>query len=69
MRAAWPVSEEAVIFVFSMDAQRGAHLLARRFLWSAPHPIILYECQNKGITKIAFPNLLILKDAIWVVLD
>ena len=27
------------------------------------HPGILYECQNKGLTKFAIRKLLILKDA------
>jgi hypothetical protein len=35
----------------------------------AEHPIILYECQNKGLTKFAFRKWLILKDAILVVFD
>jgi hypothetical protein len=32
-------------------------------------PIILYECQKKGLTEIVFRNSLILKGAILVVLD
>ena len=28
------------------------------------HPGILYECQNKGLTKFAIRKLLILKDAV-----
>jgi hypothetical protein len=32
-------------------------------------PTILHEFQKKGLTKIAFRNLLILKGAILVVLD
>jgi hypothetical protein len=31
------------------------------------HPGILYECQNKGLTKFAFRKLLILKDAFSIV--
>ena len=27
-------------------------------------PVILYECQNKGLTKFAIRKLLILKDAV-----
>jgi hypothetical protein len=33
-----------------------------------PPPTNLYEYQRKGLTKIAFRKLLILKDAILVVL-
>ena len=30
------------------------------------HPGILYECQNKGLTKFAIRKLLILKDAVYL---
>jgi hypothetical protein len=45
-------------------------ILPRNDKHKCPHPpIILYECQNKGLTEFAFRKQWILKGAILVALD